>query len=130
MQVLLHTHPSPACTNGVPGISRTVLSPVLHKARGGFFFLFSKRKRRGTELGMPQCKLQHRDYCCGASQQCCRRVAPAHLPSAYTMYTLITEALLGCLPPSKIQLHLPKKHTALHVPGISLPSIFCCEKFL
>lgn len=128
VRVLLHTHPSPACTDGVPGTRRTARSPVLLKARG--ICLSSRSKRRGTEPGTPQCKLQHRGYRCGASRQCCRRMAPAHLPGAYTVYTLITQTVLGCLPPSKIQLHLPRKPTALHVPGISLPSVFCCEKFL
>lgn len=127
-QVLLPTHPSPACADGVQGRSRTALSPVLHKARGVFFF--SRRNQRRTELGTPQCKRQKRDDCCGAPQQCCRRTAPSHLPSVRTVYTLITQTLLGRLPPSETQQHLLKKRTELHVPGICLPSIFCCEKFL
>lgn len=74
-------------------------------------------------------KLQHQGYRCGAPRQCCRRMAPAHLPGAYTVYALITQTLLGCLPPSNIQLHLPRKPTALHVPGISLPSGFVVRRF-
>lgn len=112
---------------GVPGTSRMARSPVLLKARG--ICLFSRSKRRGTEPGTPQGKLQHRGYHCGAPRQCCRRMAPAHQPGAYTVYTLITQTLLGWLPPSKIQLHLPRKPTALHVPGISLPSGFVVRSF-
>lgn len=117
VQALLHPHPRPPCTDGVAGSSTMALSPILHDAGGGgFFLLFSGRKWRGTELGTSQRKTPAPELLLRGISAVLQEDGPCSPASAYTAYAHHSNT--ARMP------HRSKKPTALCVPGISLPLIF------